>query len=123
VSSSKLRQICCYNSVVGAVLAVMRRQESFDQRTMAGKMGLTQSTWSRIETGISQITVGQLAAAARVLHTHPAKILGLADALAANLKSGGVRVEDRLDGFPEDRALVIDARALDKLATEVLLRE
>jgi transcriptional regulator with XRE-family HTH domain len=122
MSSAKFHQITGYSAVVGAVLAAVRRDAGLDQQAMAEKVGITQSAWSRIETGTTQITVGQLATAARVLRETPSGILKTADALANELSRGGVRVEDRMPQEANASAIIVSAAALTGFASDLLTR-
>ncbi|MGD0137323.1 MAG: helix-turn-helix transcriptional regulator [Tepidisphaeraceae bacterium] len=122
MSSEKFQQVTGYSAVVGAILAALRRDARFDQETMAKKAGLTQSAWSRIEAGATQITVSQLATAARALQMTPSGIMKRADALASQLSRGGVRVEDSVPRDPKSSHIVVGRATLIALASKLLTR-
>lgn len=52
---------------IGERIKRMRESLGIDQRTAAHTSGLSQSTWSRIEAGEKEATLGQLAGAASAL--------------------------------------------------------
>lgn len=59
---------------------------------MSQLMGLSRSTWSRIENGESALTMDQLARAADVLNVRPHEILADADKAQKYLVDGGLKV-------------------------------
>ena len=50
-----------FSTLVGRVLAEQRAAQEFTQLEFAGSMGITKSTWSRLERGESPLEVGHLA--------------------------------------------------------------
>jgi len=76
------------------------------QRQLADAVGVGQSTWSRVETGISGLNVEQLQAAARVLGCTGARVLELADTAAAQLADRGVLVLDQRPAVTEGAELL-----------------
>lgn len=85
--------IASYPSVVGAVLASMRKEQGLAQNDMAEAIGATVSTWSRIESGESALTVEQLAQAAKKMGVEPSAILRVADEKVAELRNKGVETK------------------------------
>ena len=81
------------SAVLGAVLAQLRSEKGMTQGDLACKVGLSNSTWSRIEKGESGLSPDQLRAAALALGTTRGRILDLADAAEAEMESRGVQVE------------------------------
>ncbi|MCC7062100.1 MAG: SIR2 family protein [Planctomycetes bacterium] len=77
------------------VLGWHRDQGGLNQQDVDGEMGMSPSTWSRIERGESALTMDQLAAVAEVLDVSPSRILRDADNVAAQLARRGVHVERR----------------------------
>lgn len=68
-----------YRRIVGAALAKLRREAGKTGAACAAEMGLTGSTWSRIERGQSALSIDQLHRAAHVLGCSPSAVLALAD--------------------------------------------
>ena len=56
-----------YSAVLGVVLSALRRERGLEQGTMAERMGLTQASYSRLESGKSSFSVNQMFAAAEAL--------------------------------------------------------
>ena len=55
-----IHHITTYNNIVGAVLRSRREQLGLEQAEMAKKVGLTQPSYSRIESGKTSLTLLQL---------------------------------------------------------------
>lgn len=82
-----------YAAIIGRIL-VMKRDELFlEQADVARSMGLSQSSWSRIERGDSVINVEQLFAVSAVLQSSPSEILNEADRVVESLRSRNVEVQ------------------------------
>ena len=109
--TGRLRPATTYAVIVGQVLAVRRQHADIDQAAMAAGVGLSQSTWSRIERGASALSIEQLAAAARVLGTTPGALLGHADKTADTCRRCGVLVARNID-FDHAGLVVVDVRAV-----------
>lgn len=63
---------------VGLALRAIRKNLELDQTAIATAVGVTQSTWSRIENGESALNIDQLEAAAIALDVEPEEIFDLA---------------------------------------------
>lgn len=81
-----------YAAVVGQILARKRTFEGLDQAQLANALGITQSSWSRIETGASALSVEQLKRTADYLKVRPEDIISDAEHAVAFLMNRGVRV-------------------------------
>lgn len=81
-----------YQAIVGTILINMRQQFQIDQALVAQHVGVTPSTWSRVERGESALTVTQLAKAAEVLRVKPSVILSSAEQAKEHLERQGVHV-------------------------------
>lgn len=55
--------------LIGQRLKLIRESKGMDQDTLAGRLDMTQSAYSKIETGITQVSAWQIAQFARVLGT------------------------------------------------------
>lgn len=98
MSSTKIHPAATYPSIVGQLIAKKRLEQRMEQTEIAQKVGVTQSTWSRIERGESAFTIEQLVKAADALHCKPHEILRDADRAKEQLLAQGVKVEDaRID--------------------------
>ncbi len=86
-----------FPAVVGAVLSALRKasKNEITQSDMAGAIGATVSTWSRIETGETALTIEQLAQAAIQLGVRPSEILSAAEEKTAELQEKGVSIEPK----------------------------
>ncbi len=115
-STEKLVQVTTYSRIVGAIIVALRKDAKIEQEEMANELSLSQSAWSRVETGTTQITVAQLAQAARVLKKRPWEILRRVDVLVEQVERAGVAVEDRIDEQMSNVAIIIGAAALIGLA-------
>jgi transcriptional regulator with XRE-family HTH domain len=81
-----------YPSIVGKVLTDLRSQRSMAQKDMAGAVGVTQATWSRIESGQTSVTLEHLRSAARTMEMRPSDIIALADQTEMEAQFRGVSV-------------------------------
>jgi transcriptional regulator with XRE-family HTH domain len=81
-----------YPAIVGGILAQIRSQRGLKQEELAGAMGITQTTLSRIENGESAATVEHLRLAAHRLGVAPHQILFDADHNEGHLQMQGMNV-------------------------------
>ena len=89
-----MKPFTTYPAIVGALLATARTRQGLDQRGLAEKLGLSQSSWSRIERWNSMLAMDQLYKASLALRTKPSKVLEDADWVASQLRRNGVFVSD-----------------------------
>ena len=121
MSTNSLQPATTYPIVVGKVLHYLRRQKNLEQAALARAVGVTQSTWSRIENGQSALSVEQLAHAASLLDVRPEQILAMVGRSVQNLERQGVRVELRRPAEGVSPGLVfIGAAALTALLAAIL---
>lgn len=119
-SSSPLQPSTTYRAILGRVLARRREQLGFDQGAFAKAVGLTsQSSWSRIETGASNISIEQLKLACNALHTRPDVVLSETEQVADNLQSRGVTVVLSADNPNADAVAFLGAAALGALIAAI----
>jgi transcriptional regulator with XRE-family HTH domain len=81
-----------YNALVGHVIQRHRESLGKNQGEVAQALGLTQSAYSRVESGQTALTVSHLRALTNALRTTPESILSEADSLAKQLVKKGVQV-------------------------------
>lgn len=92
---AKLTPATSYPAILGKTIVEFRDKKGIDQKTLAAKICLTPSTWSKIERGISALTMEQLASVATALDTTPGEIVSTADLAADELKSQGIEVTEK----------------------------
>ncbi len=82
-----------YNTIVGAVMARWRNLAGASQADIAGQVGVSLATWSRIERGLAPISVGQVQAFARLFSGEsPSSPLAEADHALQDLLNRGVQL-------------------------------
>lgn len=109
-----------YPALVGRVLATRRESRGWDQSQLAEAVGVSQSTWSRIENGDSALGIDQLAKAAQALGAKPADILIDADKASEQIERAGIVVTpERAKAAPSGFALLFGA-ALTALMVKAL---
>ena len=91
-SGGTLRPETTYQAVIGRVVVKFRKKMLVEQASLAKNVGVTQSTWSRIERGESSLTVEQLARAADYLRVKPSTILYDTEEAVKSLEKQGVFV-------------------------------
>jgi transcriptional regulator with XRE-family HTH domain len=94
MSSGDLKPETSYQAVVGQVIVKMRKALSIEQCELAKKVGITQSTWSRIERGESSFSIGQLFDAANSLRVNSSTILLETEKAVSELRTQGVIVRN-----------------------------
>lgn len=88
-------QVTTYPALVGKVLSIYREGIEIDQTNFAQKMGITQSSWSRIERGVATINSEQLNKAAQLLNTTAGALLSKADQFKEAFEAQGGKVIDK----------------------------
>lgn len=81
-----------YPAIVGKVLTDLRSRQGIQQKDMANAVGITQATWSRIESGQTSVTLEHLRAAAKAIGATPSHILSIADRTEMEASFQGVSV-------------------------------
>lgn len=97
-SDGILRPETTYQAVIGRVIVRIRKkvnENEGSQGELAKNVGVTQSTWSRIERGESSLTVEQLARAADFLRVKPSIILLETEKAVDSLEKQGVFVNKK----------------------------
>jgi len=119
MSREQLKPETTYQAVVGQVLVKFRKglESRLDQSALAKGVGVTQSTWSRIERGESSLSIGQLAKAAEHLHVSPSIILLEVESAVKGLRRQGVivRIISTQDIKSSNGIAMIGAAALGAL--------
>ena len=86
-----------YQAVLGRLIAQKRQEKQMDQGEMADAVGVSRSTWSRIEAGESALNMDQLAKAANKLGLSLGALMVEADEIADELRKQDVEVLDGRD--------------------------
>ena len=86
-----------YQAVLGRLIAQKRQQKDIDQGEMAEAVGVSRSTWSRIESGESALNMDQLTKAAGKLEISMGALMVEADGIADELRKQNVQVLDSRD--------------------------
>jgi len=105
--STKLKPGTTYAAIVGQVLARKRTALDKHQAVVAKAVKVGQSTWSRVETGKTALTVEQLRLAANALESTPEAVLAEADHVERYLRERGMRIVTPLETKQPDVALAL----------------
>lgn len=113
-----MQSVTTYSQIVARTVGYLRQQQgSYDQKTFALHMGVSPSTWSRIENGQVGLTLDQMAHAATLLgYASPSELLAMADRAASNMQRQGVRVLVGREAAKDDQTFAyLGAAALGAL--------
>ncbi|AMR34037.1 hypothetical protein A0256_22610 [Mucilaginibacter sp. PAMC 26640] len=67
-----------YNGKVLAMVIRMRRLDlNYSQDYIAGKLGMSQNAYSKLELGHTGITIGKFLVICQALELHPGELIGL----------------------------------------------
>lgn len=91
-SSPPPQPVVTYPALVGRLLTRRREELGLKQGTLAESIGLSQSAYSRLESGESVLNLSQLRNVCSQLRISPAQILHAADQHEAQLRQQGVDV-------------------------------
>ena len=86
-----------YQAVLGRLIIQKRSEKQIDQKDMAKHVGVSRSTWSRIESGSSALKMDQLTRAASKLDMPLGELMLEADAIVRKLRRQGVIVHNSRD--------------------------
>ena len=81
-----------YPVLVGRVVKSLRAERKIDQASMAQALSLTQSAYSRIESGDTAMSIWQLRLCALVLHVAPSDLLRRVEVLEHRVATEGIEV-------------------------------
>lgn len=112
MSRHSLKTATTYPTVVGAVIAQLRKEKGIKQGEFAARMKIGQSTWSRIEQGTSSLSIEQLVKAAEYLEIAPSKIVAKVDETVQRLRANGVQVANERVVTGNTGLLLIGAAAI-----------
>lgn len=92
MSIAEAQAVVTYPSLVGKVLVAQRELKGMTQGAVATQMGLSQSAYSRLESGDSALNLTQLHKLAEVFGVRTASLLEHADQLEVQMVAAGVKV-------------------------------
>lgn len=81
-----------YNGIVGAVLRGRREFLKLEQADMAAQLGLTQSSYSRMENGKTSLTLVQLSGIAPILKFSSSEFLKHVEKIRSDMERQGISV-------------------------------
>ena len=117
-SSLSPQPVVSYPTLVGRLLVHRREQLGFKQGTLAQAIGLSQSAYSRLESGDSVLNLSQLRNVCEQLGLSPAQLLHAADRYEAKLRRQGVAVVAEKPANPAAIAIGLGLLAALFLAAE-----
>ncbi|WP_366919890.1 helix-turn-helix domain-containing protein [Burkholderia cenocepacia] len=91
-STPTLQPVVTYPALVGKLLVQRREQIGLKQGQVATALGMSQSAYSRLESGESVLNLSQLRNICEQLRTSPAQILQYAEEYERLLRNQGVNV-------------------------------
>jgi len=87
-----------YSAILGVVLASLRKERFMEQGEMAERMGLSQASYSRLESGKSSFSVDQMFQAASALDISAEELNKRLNGTITQLESNQVKVVPQLRG-------------------------
>lgn len=114
-------QATCYPSLVGAMLASVRRRAHASHADVAGALGMTVAAWRSIERGSPRLSLSLLARFSEYAGVEPGEVIARADGARARLEADGVVVTAmRLTSRAAQREhmVLLDAEALAEVLAE-----
>lgn len=80
-------QLTTYSALLGQIVGSLRQQKGLEQTYLAGALGLSQASYSRLEGGKALWSIDQLMLAARTLGFPVTEIIRILEQRAADLES------------------------------------
>ncbi len=120
-----MQSVTTYSQVVARTVGCLRQQQgTLDQKSFAEFLGVSASTWSRIENGQVGLALDQLAHAATLLgFASASELLAVADRAADNMRRQGVRVLTGREAAKDDQTFAyLGAAALGALLAAALVK-
>jgi len=119
-----LRPETTYQAVLGRVIVKVRKGQGMEQGLLAKNVGVTQSTWSRIERGESSLNIEQLARASDFLGIKPSYILSETENAVESLELQGVIVNKNKNTTNDNHGIaLIGAAALGALVATAIAKK
>jgi transcriptional regulator with XRE-family HTH domain len=118
-----IQNVTRYSQVVARVVGQLREAHKFDQKQFAEALGVSPSTWSRAEGGLTGLSLDQLAGAAKALKMPPAQLIAFADTAVEQLRRKGITVLVGREAATDDQAFAyLGAAALGALIATVIAK-
>ena len=92
-----------YQAVLGRLIVQKRQEKEIDQEEMAKHVGVSRSTWSRIEAGSSALNMDKLAKVASKLETPLTELMRETESVVEQLKDQNVKVHEGRDQVSSKR--------------------
>lgn len=92
MSSSLNNRKTTYSALLGTTIANKRQLKGFEQTDVANKLGITQASYSRLESGKSVINIDQLFLIAEILDTSATELVVTTEKYVNSLKESGAEV-------------------------------
>lgn len=118
---AQIQHITTYNGIVGAVLRQRREQMGLEQSQIAQKLGLTQSSYSRIESGKTSLTLVHLSDIAPHFGLSPQSLVAQVESIKLDMQRQGITVSpEKEPGLGDGVTNVLIGAALLTLVTQML---
>lgn len=94
---TRMKNETTYQAVLGRLIIQKRQEKNIDQEEMARHVGVSRSTWSRIESGSSALNIDQLTKVASKLELPLSELMLETETVVEELKNQNVKVHERRD--------------------------
>lgn len=110
-----------YSAVLGSIVANSRKAQGKEQADIATILGITQASYSRLESGKSSMTTDQIFLVSNALGMRPSELLLQVENSVQALESSGYKVIPQLRGSQgADAGKVVVGAALGALLMGIL---
>ena len=89
-------QTTTYSAVLGVILASLRKEFGKEQNDIAQKMGLSQASYSRLESGKATFSVDQMYQASLALGVPDFDLMSRMNNMVGQLRRNGVEVQPHI---------------------------
>lgn len=118
---AQIQHVTTYNGIIGAVLRQRRDQMGLEQAQIAQRLGVTQSSYSRIESGKTSLTLVQLSDIAPHFGLSPHGFIARVESLKYDMERQGIKVSPEKElGLGEGVTNILIGAALLTLVTQML---
>lgn len=118
---AQIQHITTYNGIVGAVLRGRREQMGLEQAQIAQRLGLTQSSYSRIESGKTSLTLVQLSDMAPHFGLNPHSFIAQVERIKSDMERQGIVVSpDKEPGLGEGVTNILIGATLLAVVSQML---
>ena len=87
-----------YSAVTGLVIANERKQKGLEQNDMADALGLSQASYSRLESGKATFSIDQVYLASRKIEVPMDELIAKTQKYCNELMNQGIEVEGHIRG-------------------------